>query len=136
MKTQESKTTDEDLIRALIENWAKAVRAKDINKILAHHSPDILMFDVPPPFESKGIEEYKKTWNTFFSWANEPVVFDIKRLDITAGNDVAFAAALMQCSGTEKTGESILLDFRLTVGLQKIDDEWIIVHEHHSIPAE
>lgn len=136
MKTQESKTADEDLIRALIENWAKAVRAKDINKILAHHSPDILMFDVPPPFESKGIEEYKKTWNTFFSWANEPVVFDIKRLDIAAGNDVAFAAALMQCSGTEKTGESILLDFRLTVGLQKIDDEWIIVHEHHSIPAE
>lgn len=84
------KTTDEDLIRALIENWAKAVRAKDINKILAHHSSDFLMFDVPPPFESKGIEEYKKTWNTFFSWANEPVVFDIKTLDITAGNDVPF----------------------------------------------
>lgn len=136
MKTQESKTTDEDLIRTLIENWAKAVRAKDINKILAHHSPDFLMFDVPPPFESRGIEEYKKTWNTFFSWANEPVVFDIKKLDVTAGNDVAFAVALMQCFGTEKTGESILLDFRLTVGLQKIDDEWTIVHEHHSIPAE
>jgi len=24
------------------------------------------MFDVPPPFQSKGIEGYKKTWELFF----------------------------------------------------------------------
>ena len=28
------------------------------------------------------------------------------------------------------------LDFRLTVGLRKIDGQWIVTHEHHSIPAE
>jgi hypothetical protein len=28
------------------------------------------------------------------------------------------------------------LDFRLTVGLCKIGNQWIITHEHHSVPAE
>jgi ketosteroid isomerase-like protein len=60
---------DENEIRMLLENWASAVRARNLNGILAHHSPEILMFDVPPPFVSRGIEAYRKTWDTFFSWA-------------------------------------------------------------------
>ena len=56
-------TTDEAVIRELIEDWAKAVRAKDFDRILAHHSAEVLMFDVPPPLESKGIEAYRETWD-------------------------------------------------------------------------
>jgi uncharacterized protein (TIGR02246 family) len=127
--------TDEAAIRELIERWASAVRAKDLKGILANHSPDILMFDVPPPLESKGIEAYVKTWDLFFAWSDDPVIFRIERMDITAGNDVAFAAALMRCGGTEKSGERIELEFRLTVGLRKIGGQWTVLHEHHSIPA-
>ena len=58
---------DEVAVKELIENWAKAVRAKDYSGILAHHAPDIVMFDVPPPLESTGIEAYRKTWDLFFS---------------------------------------------------------------------
>jgi ketosteroid isomerase-like protein len=135
MSANNSRTTDEAAIRELIENWAKAVRTKKINGILANHSPEILMFDVPPPIQSKRIEAYKKTWDLFFSWSHDPVVFDIKEMNITAGNDVAFVTALMRCAGTEANGETIELEFRLTIGLRKIGGQWIIMHEHHSIPA-
>ena len=126
---------NEEVIRSLIENWASAVRRKDLSGILRNHSSSILMFDVPPPLQSKGIEAYKSTWDTFFSWAHDPVVFDIKEISITAGEDVAFVAALMRCTGTELNGDDIELDFRLTVGLRKIDNQWTVMHEHHSIPA-
>ena len=33
-------------LRKLLESWARAVRRKDIEKVVAHHSKDILMFDV------------------------------------------------------------------------------------------
>jgi ketosteroid isomerase-like protein len=135
MSANNSRTTDEAAIRELIESWAKAVRTKKINGILANHSPEILMFDVPPPIQSKGIEAYKKTWDLFFSWSHNPVVFDISEMNITAGNDVAFVTALMRCAGTEANGETIELEFRLTIGLRKIGGQWIIMHEHHSIPA-
>ena len=36
-------------IRALIENWADAVHRGDLDAVLADHSHDIVMFDVPPP---------------------------------------------------------------------------------------
>ena len=135
MSASSNSTTDEAVIRELVENWARAVRAKDLDGILANHSMDMLMFDVPPPMQSKGIEAYRKTWNLFFSWSDEPVVFDIKDIDITAGVDVAFVAALMRCAGTEKNGERIELEFRLTIGLCKIGGQWMVLHEHHSIPA-
>jgi ketosteroid isomerase-like protein len=135
MSANNNRTTDEAAIRELIESWAKAVRTKKINGILANHSPEILMFDVPPPIQSKGIEAYKKTWDLFFSWSHNPVVFDISEMNITAGNDVAFVTALMRCAGTEANGERIELEFRLTIGLRRIGGQWIIMHEHHSIPA-
>jgi uncharacterized protein (TIGR02246 family) len=135
MSASSTRTVNEAAIRELVESWARAVRAKDLNGILANHSTDMLMFDVPPPLQSKGIEAYKKTWELFFSWSNDPVVFDIKDMNIIAGTDVAFVAALMRCAGTEKNGERIELEFRLTIGLRRIGDQWIVLHEHHSIPA-
>jgi uncharacterized protein (TIGR02246 family) len=130
------KTRDEAEVTEIIENWARAVRARDYEDILANHSADILMFDVPGPLESRGIDEYRKTWDLFFRWAGNPARFDIQRLEVVAGVDVAFATALMKCWESEKSGEKVELDFRLTIGLRKIDGKWTILHEHHSVPAD
>lgn len=127
--------TDEQQIRDLIERWVKAVHAKDYDGILANHSANIQMFDLPPPLESRGIEAYRKTWDLFYSCSREPIVFDIYRLDIIAGIDVAFATAVMICDEPMKNGQRSKFKFRLTVGLRKIERKWTILHEHHSIPA-
>jgi len=128
--------TDEAVIRDLIEGWAKAVRSKNYEGILAHHSLDILMFDVPPPIQSKGIEAYRRAWDLLFGWYQDSPSFDIVELNTTIGIDVAFVSALMRCAGVEASGYRSELDFRLTIGLRKIEDQWVITHEHHSIPAE
>ena len=128
-------TTNEAMIRDLVEDWAKAVRVKDFDGILAHHSAEMLMFDVPPPLESKGIDAYRETWDLFYSAQPDPIAFDIQRMEIVAGADVAFVAALMRCAEKAENGERIKLDFRLTIGLRKINGRWIILHEHHSVPA-
>jgi uncharacterized protein (TIGR02246 family) len=131
-----NRTKDEAAIVDLVESWARAVRTGDFDGILANHSSDILMFDVPPPVQSKGIEKYKQTWDLFFSWAQDSGVFDIIEMSVTAGNDVAFVTAIMRCAGWEPTGEKTELRFRLTIGLRKIDDHWVVTHEHHSLPAK
>ncbi|HEY1462763.1 MAG TPA: nuclear transport factor 2 family protein [Terriglobales bacterium] len=122
-------------IRQLIESWAAAVRRKDMDGILRHHAEEIFMFDVPPPFFSKGLAAYENTWPLFFGSSPEPPVFDIRELHITAGTDVAFAVALMRCIVIER-GRASDLDFRVTIGLRKIAGQWTFFHEHHSIPAE
>ena len=129
-----SLTKDAEQVRELIERWADAVRRKDMDGILRHHSPDFVMFDVPPPLQSKGIEAYRDTWPLFFGASPEPPVFEIVDLEVTAGTDVAFAIALMRCVVVTKT-QSSDLDFRLTICFQKIAGQWTFMHEHHSIPA-
>jgi uncharacterized protein (TIGR02246 family) len=126
---------DEAVVRKVIESWAAAVRRQDLEGILENHSSDIVMFDVPPPFQSKGIDAYRQSWDLFFSWSSDPVPFDITEMKVTAGSDVAFAVATMRCAEPGPNGEQKSLDFRLTIGLRKVDGQWTITHEHHSIPA-
>jgi ketosteroid isomerase-like protein len=91
-------------IKSLIEAWAEAVRRHDFVGILAHHGQDIVMFDVPPPLQSRGIDEYKKTWDLFFRYHQPTQAFDIEELAITAGEDVAFAVAIMRCGSATFCG--------------------------------
>ena len=90
-------TADEAAVRALFDRWAQAVRDKNLEGIRADHDPNMLMFDVPPPFVSRGIEEYMATWQTFFPWQAKPVMFEFRDVTITAGSEVAFATAIGRC---------------------------------------
>lgn len=132
---QKTSLNDEMQIRALIERWAKAVRDENRAGIRADHDPDILMFDVPPPFLSRGIEAYMATWEMFLSCTEKPVTLDFHDINITAGQDVAFATAIGRCVNITPNGEREKLEFRLTMGLRKFDGQWRILHEHHSLPA-
>jgi uncharacterized protein (TIGR02246 family) len=126
---------DQDQIRALIEQWAAAVHRGDLDGVLAHHSADIVMFDVPPPYEGvRGIEAYRETWPPFFGW-QAGAVFEIVSLDITAGDDVAFAYALLRCDTPDGLARNPDNRLRLTLGLRKQDGQWVVTHEHHSFPS-
>jgi len=127
---------DEMDIHALIERWAKAVREEDRAGIRADHDSEMLMFDVPPPFLSRGLDAYMATWEEFLSCSEKPVVFDFRDVKITAGKDVAFATAIGHCVSVGQNDKREELEFRLTMGLRKMDGSWRIMHEHHSLPAE
>ena len=126
---------DEAQIQALIERWAKAVREENRAAIRADHDSEMLMFDVPPPFLSRGLDAYMATWETFFSSSEKPVTFDFHDVKITCGQDVAFATATGKCVNIDPNGKREPLEFRLTMGLRKIDGKWRVMHEHHSLPA-
>ena len=115
---------DETEIRNIIETWAAAVRAGDLKGILANHTDDILMYDVPEPLFSRGMDAYRETWELFFKYSKGgPGSFDIVELTVIAGDSVAFATAILEIVGTR---------LRLTVGLRKKGGRWLIAHEHHS----
>lgn len=51
-----SSNTEKTRIKDLLEAWADAVRRHDLPAILAHHDPDMVMFDLPLPLQCRGIE--------------------------------------------------------------------------------
>ena len=58
-----TRTPDETLIRVLVHNSAKAVRAKDFKFRLLRHADDIVMFDVPAPVQHRGMVESRELGN-------------------------------------------------------------------------
>ncbi len=119
--------TDTHHIRAVLEGWAAAVRAKDMSGILANHTEDMVMFDVPEPLQSKGMQAYRETWDLFYRYSpGGDGSFDLSQIEISAGDSVAYATAIVTIFGSP---------LRLTVGLRKHGDNWLIAHEHHSYAA-
>ena len=118
-------TDDRAEISRLIEGWATAVHAGDLQGVLADHSDDIVMFDVPPPHEGvRGIDAYREVWPPFFEWQAQGAVFEIESLDVTAGEDVAYAHALLRCGTPQELAEQPANRLRVTLGLRKDQGRW------------
>jgi uncharacterized protein (TIGR02246 family) len=130
-------TDDAAQIRALIERWAEAVHRGDLESVLADHEDDIVMFDVPPPNDGvRGMAAYRDTWPPFFAWQQQGAAFEIVSLEVTAGQDVAYAYALLRCGTAEELQRDPDNRLRLTVGLRKERGRWVVAHEHHSFPSK
>ncbi|MFC7548141.1 YybH family protein [Plantactinospora sp. GCM10030261] len=126
---------DEKQIRALVERWTEAVHRGDLDTVLADHARDIVMYDVPPPYQGvRGIDAYRETWPPFFRWQASGGSFEIETLEITAGVDVAFANALLRCGTPADFAANPANRLRLTLGLRKENGRWVVAHEHHSFP--
>jgi uncharacterized protein (TIGR02246 family) len=126
---------DEGQIRELITRWAAAAHDGDMDALLADHDQDIVMFDVPPPYDGlRGIDAYRDSWPDFFEWQRQGAVFEIVELDVTAGDDVAFAWALARCGKPEDLEANPDNRLRITFGLRKRNGRWLVTHEHGSFP--
>jgi len=51
-----------------------------------------------------------------------------------SARDVAFAHALLRCGTVDDLREDPQRRLRLTVGLRKEGERWVVAHEHHSFP--
>ena len=128
---------DETEIRQVVERWATAVHAGDLDAVLTDHAEDIVMFDVPPPHDGvRGIDAYRETWPPFFEWQRLGASFEITELTVTAGSDVAFAHALLRCGTPDEFAKEPDRRLRLTIGLRKQGGRWTVTHEHHSFPID
>jgi uncharacterized protein (TIGR02246 family) len=126
---------DDTQIRALVERWADAVHAGNLEAVVAHHADDIVMFDVPPPDDGlRGAAAYRDVWPPFFEWQRSGASFEIVELNVTAGDDVAYAWALLRCGTPDELAADPANRLRLSIGLRKQDGRWVVAHEHHSFP--
>lgn len=129
-------TTNEAQIRQVIALWTKALRAKDIDGLMSQYAPDMLLFDLAPPLAYRGADAYRKNWEEWLPTFQGPVGYEIRDLSITAGDDVAFSHSLNRISGKRTNGEETDVWVRATFGFRKISGEWMIAHEHLSVPYE
>ena len=131
-----STDTDQNVldVRQVFDRWLKAVQTRNLDGVTDGHDDDIVMFDVADPPQLNGIDEYRDIWEHFFPWFGPKGIFEPSDLAIVAGDSVAFSHCLIRCIGS--TPSEVEKPIRLTMCYQKIDSEWVIAHEHHSVAWE
>lgn len=136
MPTGNARANDEAQIRARLEDRAKATRAKDVDGIMASYAPDTLSFDCHSHLQFKGAEALRKHLEGCMPCIQGPMSFDIHDLDVAAHGDVAFCHYLARCGATGLDGQEHAGWLRVTVCLRKMRGEWMIVHDHCSVPFD
>ena len=123
-------------VRAVLEEWAAATRQGRRDEILKHHSANLVIFDVLPPMKYDNSESYRRSWEEWQPDIKGEAFFNLENLTITAGSDVAFAHSLISCGGTLPDGRTFQDLVRATFCLRKVDDSWVVEHQHVSKPYE
>jgi ketosteroid isomerase-like protein len=83
-----------------------------------------------------GADVYRKHWEEAFSLFPGPIDYEIADLDITVGDDVAFAHSFNRLSGTMNNGQMIGNWLRWTACFRKINGKWLIAHMQASVPVD
>jgi uncharacterized protein (TIGR02246 family) len=134
----DTSAADQAAIRVLEDKFAAAFNAKDADTIMALYASgdDLVVFDVAPPRQYTGWAAYKKDWDDMFAAYPGPVVFQVNDLVVTVGGDVAYSHSIQSATMTDKKGKKVSLTVRVTDGYKKVNGQWVIAHEHASIPVD
>jgi len=123
-------------LREMIDAWAIAVRAKDIESVMSHYISDVLAFDVVGPLEYKGTDMLRQRLTAWFSSFFGPFGFEISNLEVEADDYLAFCHSLNRVIGVKNDGEMVNMCWRATLCCRKIEGRWKITHSHTSVPFD
>ena len=127
---------DEADIRRRIQQGAAAVRAMDLEGVMALYAPDVVSFDIGSPLRHQGAHAKRKAWVEAFAMYQRPLGYEIRDLTLTVGDGVAFGHSLNRISGTMNNGTSTDFWLRWTTCFRKIDGTWLITHDQVSVPVD
>lgn len=132
---KEGRAQSKAAIGELIDRYVNAVNAKDIDGVMAVYAPDVIAFDVVPPLQYVGAEAFRKAWQEVFE-RYQVIQYEVRHLNIIAGDDVAFSYSLNRNSGILNNAQKVDFWLRWTACYRKADDKWRIAHLQISVPAD
>ena len=103
---------------------------------MSAYASNMVTFDIVPPLQKVGAEGKRKNWMDVFATYRPPLGYEIRDLTIAVDGDVAFGHSLNRISGALKNGTEIEQWVRWTTCFRKIDGNWLIVHDHVSVPTD
>lgn len=123
-------------IRAVLDEWREAARARDVARVMACYADDLVAFDALGPLCFRGKADYAAHWERCMSYCQGEMVFNFDELAIEQEGGLAFARFLNRCGMIDEAGKEQCSWMRATVCLRLLGGQWRIVHEHHSVPFE
>lgn len=129
---------DKAAIEALEARFAAAFNAKDVNAIMSLYEPgpNLFVFDVTPPRQHVGWDDYRADWVGTFKSSPPTFHFSISDLSVTVVGPVAYGHSIQSETFTRANGSPGGFVVRVTDVYRKLHGKWLIVQEHVSVPVD
>ena len=122
-------------IRTTIEARTEFLSAGDAAAAVAYYAPGASRFTLAPPLAQTDDARDVLPLEQWMASFEAPPQRTITQLEITTDGDVAFASSIDSMTFTPKGAPaSMTLWYRTTLGLRRVDGNWLITHEHSSVP--
>lgn len=130
--------TPETPINNMLDAYAAAVLAKDVDAFTALYADEVSIFDLWGEWSYEGADAWRAVVTDWFgSLDNERVVVSFKDVRMIVTSDLAVAHAFVTYQAESSAGIFLRsLTNRMTWSLLPRLGAWKVVHEHTSAPAD
>jgi ketosteroid isomerase-like protein len=125
----------ESVLRRRIEDIGQAIRDKNLDRLMSFYASDVGVFDIRPPLKVRGADVYRHNFELWFASWEGPLGFELHDLRIVPGEGVAFCHYLALVTGSRSHGRKSGYWVRGTTCFERRDGEWLVTHEHVSMPS-
>ncbi len=118
------------------EQWRQTFESKSVDNIMKYYASDILSYDLMAPIQFEGESMWRDNWVSFFNTFKGGIQLTFEDLTVFQSGDLATIRGLTRLQGETATGQNIDMWTRETNVMRKINGEWLIVHDHVSVPMD
>ena len=97
-------------------------------------------FDIAPIFGALryfGAENKRRAWQEAFATFSGPFSYELHELNVTTqGEELAFVHSFNHVRAALASGQITEMWVRWTACFRRIDGDWLVVHDHVSVPAD
>lgn len=129
-----TKHEEKEEVLKTLQDCFDAISAKDPKKIISHYASDVIVYDVKPPFETRGAIAWRHTWEACLPYFPDKFKFIMKDVHIQVGTDMAVIHFLMRIETEDPDHDAAQTWTRCTSCMKKQQSRWKIFHEHGSVP--
>lgn len=122
----------------VLSAYQAAVLAKDVDALLTLYAEEVCVFDLWGVWAYSGAAAWRTVVEAWFgSLGSERVRVDFSEVQIRAGAELSMLHAVVTYQGQSAQGEALrAMQNRLSWVLERRANEWKIIHEHTSAPAD
>ena len=122
----------------ILDAYAEAVYARDVEALLALYHPDVTVYDMWETWLYDGRDAWRGMVEGWFAGlGDERVQVTFQDIRSTVTPDLALVHAVVTYAGLSAGGEPLrAMNNRLTLTLTRAEERWVILHEHSSAPAQ
>src|SRR5262245_40696125 len=124
MSEVKAKPTEKQQVVQVIEDLFNALCGKDIKGMMAHYASDVVVFDVKPPFQTKGAVAWRHIWEACLPYFPEGFNVETRDMVVHVSGDLAIAHYMLRLVCDDKDHPASQTWIRTTSGFKRQQGRW------------